>query len=430
NIDSLARNGVRFTNGYVSAPVCCPSRAGLMTGRYQTRFGHELNAIGAQNLEPHVGLPLTETTLASALKQAGYATGMVGKWHLGGSERFHPLQRGFDSFYGFLHEGHFFLPPPYPGATSFLRTNALPPDTGPRLTAGHIIWSSHLRHNEPPYDVNNPILRGTQPITETDYLTDAFTREATAFIAKHESNRPFFLYLPYNAVHSPLQATPKYLDRFPHIADIHRRIFAAMLSALDDSIGAVLKQVRDAGHEQNTLIFFLSDNGGPTAELTSSNKPLSGGKGALLEGGIRVPFLAQWKGRLPAGKVYEQPVISLDIFATALAAAGAKLPAKLDGVDLLPYLTGAKSGAPHDALFWRYGPQLAVRRGDWKLVKLPPRLASKPVQLFNLATDVAEQHDLSEKEPAKVRELEKLLSDWNAQQVPPLWGDAKPKAKK
>ena len=404
NIDALAKNGVRCTDGYVSAPVCCPSRAGMITGRYQTRFGHELNLIGLRNKEQGLGLPLDEKTIGDHMRSAGYATCMVGKWHLGGTAPYHPLRRGFDEFYGFLHEGHFFLPPPYSGST--LR----------------------LRVKEPLYDLENPMLRGEEPIVEDKYLTDALTREAVATIDRHR-DKPFFLYLPFNAVHSPLQATLDDVDRFKHLPDSHRVIFAGMLASLDDAVGEVMAKLREHGLEENTLVFFLSDNGGPTAELTSSNLPLRGGKGNVYEGGVRVPFIVQWKDRLPAGKVYEQPVSALDILPTALAAAGAKAPDNLDGVDLVPYLTGKKRSAPHDTLFWRYNGQKAIRKGKWKLIRdLPPRLG-KRVQLFDLENDIAEENDLSEKHPEVVAELTAAFEELNSQMVAPLWGGRKPKRK-
>jgi arylsulfatase A-like enzyme len=399
HIDSLARNGVRFTSGYVSAPYCCPSRAGLMTGRYQTRFGHERNVVGKTNLDPRVGLPVDQVTLADRLKTTGYATGVVGKWHLGGTPRYHPSKRGFDEFYGFLHEGHFYVPPPYRGVVS------------------------HLRVKEPPYDADNPMLRGTMPIVEKTYLTDAITREALDFIDRHQKE-PFFLYVPYNAVHSPMQATVTDLKRFGQIKDEHRRVFAAMLSSLDNSVGAVLKKLRELNLEQDTLIFFLSDNGGPTAELTSSNRPLRGGKGQLWEGGIRIPFVIQWKGHLPAGKVDNRPVISLDIFPTSLAAAGA-MPAKgqgLDGVDLLPYLTAKKTGAPHAKLFWRYGQNIALRQGKWKLVRQGQRgQKDVPFRLFDLDADISETTELSGKQPEVMRELHLRLERLNGEMKEPLW---------
>lgn len=378
NIDSLARNGVRFTNGYVTCPVCSPTRAGLVTGRYQQRFGHEFNPGSGQPQPKNFGLPLSEKTIADYLKAAGYRTGIVGKWHLGNKPELFPTKRGFDEYFGFLGGAH-----PY----------------------------VNLRADQP-----NPIYRGTQPVDEKEYLTDAFTREAVAFVDRH-AKEPFFLYLTYNAVHSPLQAPEKYLERFKGIEDTKRRTHAAMLAAMDDGIGALLGKLRDAGIERNTLVFFISDNGGPTRQTTSSNVPLSGFKAQVWEGGIRVPFMVQWKGRLPEGKTYDEPVISLDILPTALAAAGAPRPEGLDGVDLLPYLAGPKKGAPHEVLFWRFGQQWAVRKGDWKLTKL----ANEPVKLFNLAKDPGEKNDLAAEQPEKVKDLEATWEKWNAQLSKPLW---------
>lgn len=423
HIDSIAKNGVRCTSGYVSASYCSPSRAGLLTGRYQTRFGHELNPVGMHNLNPKAGLPLSERTIADQLKSAGYATGIVGKWHLGGSEQFHPLNRGFDEFYGFLHEGHFFVPPPYEGVTSFLRRKVLPEGMGDRWRQGNIIYTSHMGYDEPPYDQHNPILRGRKPIVEPMYLTDALTREAIAFIDRNKAN-PFFLYLSYNAVHSPLQGADKYMRRFKHIENIHRRVFAAMLSNLDDSVGTVLNKLRAEGLEENTLIFFISDNGGPTRELTSSNLPLRGGKGNLYEGGIRVPFMVQWKNKLPAGVEYDLPVISTDVFATASAVAGAEVSKKrpMDSVNLLPYLTGKVPGQPHDVLYWRMQSKTALRLKDWKIVRNPSRgKNASPFELYNLANDTSESKNLADKEPDKLRELTRVWSSIDKQMIEPVW---------
>jgi arylsulfatase B len=444
HLDSLARNGVRCTAGYVTASFCTPSRAGLLTGRNQTRFGHELNVVGRQNLDPAIGLPLTEKTLADHLKARGYATGCIGKWHLGATEAFHPQRRGFDEFFGFLHEGHFFVPgPPWTGVTTWLRTNALPPGSGPRLTQGDVIFSTHLRTTEPRYDDHNPLLRGTQPVTERDYLTDALARESVAFIGRHRAE-PFFLYLAFNAPHSPMQAPPKYLDRFAHIPDIHRRLFAAMVSAMDDAVGVVLKKLREEKLEEQTLIVFLSDNGGPTAELTSSNAPFSGGKGSFLEGGLRVPFIVQWKGQLPAGKTFAHPVSALDLAPTFLAAAGSSrreeapsnskpqtqnpkqnqslltsaATGRLEGLNLLPLLRAENPAPPARPLFWRMGRQAAARDGDWKLL----RTGEQPWQLFNLATDPTEQTNLAAEKPAVVEQLAAAWVKWNQQNIPPLWG--------
>jgi arylsulfatase A-like enzyme len=380
NIDSLARNGVRFTNGYVSCPVCSPTRAGLLTGRYQQRFGHEFNPGPAAQADPQFGLPLTEVTLAERLKPSGYATGMVGKWHLGFQPEMQPPKRGFDEFFGFLGGAHAYLP-------------------GAAGAAG-------------------PILRGAESVTETEYLTEAFAREAVAFIDRHQKD-PFFLYLTFNAVHAPMQATEKYRARFDAIQDEKRRTFAAMLSALDDAVGSVLGKLRAANLEGNTLIFFVSDNGGPTPNTTSRNDPLRGTKGQVFEGGIRVPFLIQWKGRVPAGRVYDQPVIALDLHPTAVAAAGGPIPAdaKLDGVNLLPYLTGDHKNPPHDRLFWRFGPQSAVRLGDWKLVQQ----GNGAAQLYNLAEDIGEKNDLAAREPDQLQALQAAYDAWNAQLAEPRW---------
>ncbi|MDH7601668.1 MAG: sulfatase [Armatimonadota bacterium] len=380
NIDSIGRNGVRFTNGYVPCPVCSPTRAGLQTGRYQQRFGHEFNP--GNNPGPNFGLPLTEITIANRLKKAGYATGLVGKWHLGFAPEFHPLKRGYDEFFGFLGGAHsYFFKDPQP--------------------------------------VNNAILRGTEPVTEDTYLTDAFAREAVAFIKKH-AGHPFFLMLCFNAIHTPMQATEKYLRRFRHISDPKRQTMAAMLSAMDDAVGDVLNALRSANIYDNTLIFFISDNGGPTAANASRNDPLSGYKGQVLEGGIRVPFLMQWRKRIPAGKTYDYPVIALDIHPTCVAAAGidlGRLGGKpLDGVDLLPYVTGKKNGPPHEHLFWRYGTQSAVRSGRWKLVRM-----QDGTRLFDLETDIAEQRDLYKERPSIAHELEQAFEKWNSQLIQPLW---------
>jgi arylsulfatase B len=395
HIDSIARNGVRFTNGYVSAPFCSPSRAGLMTGRYQTRFGHELNPVGAQNLLPHVGLPASETTLASCLKSAGYRTALVGKWHLGGAPPFHPMNRGFDEFFGFLHEGHFYVPP----------------------SEKKIV--SHLRVKEPPYDENNPPMRGREVVEEPRYLTSALAREAVAFVQRN-AKQPFFLYVPFNSVHSPMQAEPADVDRFAAIGDEHRRVFAAMLSTLDNGVGAILTEVKKQGLERDTIVVFLSDNGGPVAELTSSNAPLRGQKGQLYEGGIRIPFLMQWPGRIRPGRTIDQPVISLDLLPTLVKAAGGKVPPGVDGVDLLPLVTTAQvKKPPHETLYWRYAAWGAIRQGRWKAVR--PGAQGKPGawQLYDLQADLAEERDLAASEPERLKQMIAAWESLDRQMVPP-----------
>ncbi|MGD9720604.1 MAG: sulfatase-like hydrolase/transferase [Pirellulales bacterium] len=380
HVQSIAQNGVTFTNGYVTCPVCSPTRAGLLTGRYQQRFGHEFNPGPANSAEENFGLPLDQVTLADRLKKLGYATGMVGKWHLGYRPEFHPLKRGFDEYFGFLG-----------GAHSYVDSAA---------------------------DAANKILRGTESVEEKGYLTDAFGREAVAFIDRHKA-QPFFLYLTFNAVHAPLEATEKYRERFTDIGDERRRTYAAMQSAMDDNVGAVLAKLRDDKIEDHTLVVFIADNGGPTPRTTSSNGPLHGYKSQVWEGGTRVPYLVQWKSKLPAGKTYELPVSSLDIVPTCVVAAGGSISAddRLDGVDLAPYLTGQNSARPHETLFWRFGQQWAVRQGDYKL--LQPN--DGPVQLFDLAADIGEQHDLAAAKPEVRNQLEASYAKWNAELTEPRW---------
>lgn len=401
HLDSLARNGTRFTSGYVSGPYCSPTRAGLLTGRYQQRFGHEFNPGPALVAAKTFGLSLKETTLGNRLKEAGYATGWFGKSHLGYAPQFHPLKRGFDEYFGFLGGAHDYLD-----------------------AAG---------------DSNNPILRGTNRVSSVQYTTEAFGEETVHFIEQHRAE-PWFAYLAFNAVHAPLESTEKYLARFPDITERKRHTFAAMLSAMDEAVGAVLGKIRELGQEENTLIFFISDNGGPTAQTTSGNGPLRGFKAQTWEGGIRVPYVIQWKGHLPAGRVDSRPVIQLDILPTALAAAGVAIQPewKLDGVNLLPYLSGEKTGSPHEALYWRFGGQLAIRKGDWKLVKAPNMTrgsagvrgtpTTSGAELYNLAQDLSEKHNLAEQEPETVRELAADWNRWNAELVEPAWRPGNPDA--
>ena len=415
HIDSIASNGVRFTNGYVAGPNCSPSRAGLLTGRIPTRFGYEFNPTGALNEQPGFGLPVSEITIAETLQNSGYTTGLIGKWHQGGTAAYHPFRHGFDEFFGFLHEGHYFVPPPYNGVTTMLRRKTLPGGrTGRWIGDKGLIYTDHMGRNEPDYDADNPITRGGQPVVETEYLTDALTREAVEFIDRHD-DKPFFLYLAYNAVHSPLQGADAYMKKFAHIEDIHRRIFAAMLANMDDSVGAVMKQLRKSGLEENTLVFFLSDNGGPTRELTSSNLPLRGQKGQMYEGAIRVPFMVQWKGKLPSGKVYNKPVSSMDIFATASAIAEAKTPKQVEGVDLIPFLTGKDNGRPHQTLYWRQGGKTALRHGDWKLVRMGKRFESGNAkwELYDLSKDISEKKNLATSHPERLTELVELWEKMN-----------------
>ena len=396
NIDAIAKNGIRFTSGYVSAPNCSPSRAGLLTGKYQTRFGYENNPIGAKNDDPGYGLPTDQKTMAEILHNTGYTTAMIGKWHLGGTAKFHPMRRGFDEFLGFLHEGHSYAYPTWKGVTSMLRRLSLPDGSKGRWTNGNTVYYTSMGYNEPPYDANNPILRGSQPVEESSYLTEAFANEAISFIDR-KKDQPFFLEVAFNSVHSPMQAKNEDLAGLSGIEDIQRKIFAGMLINMDRGIGRIIQKLRDSGLEDNTIIIFISDNGGPTRELTSSNLPLRGEKGNLYEGGIRIPFMIQWKGHIPSGKIYENPVISLDILPTVAVAAGAEFPQDIDGVNLLPYIKGEKTGQPHQSLYWRQNGLTAFREGNWKIFSNKFNGQQPEWELFNLAEDLGEKNNLIKK---------------------------------
>jgi arylsulfatase A-like enzyme len=420
HVDSIANSGVRFTDGYAAHPVCSPSRAALMSGMYQHRFGFEHNSGPERYASPNFGMPRDVPSLGEKLKAGGYATGMVGKWHIGFKEGLQPHERGFDFHFGFLS-----------GARSYVPNN-------PREL--------------------DPIVRNGIPVKdEKEYLTDAFARESVDFIQRSK-DQPWLLYVAFNAVHSPLEATEKYESRFPHITDKKRKTYAGMLSALDDAVGRVMTKVRELGQEENTLVFFYSDNGGPTPETSSRNDPLRGFKGQMFEGGIRVPFVMQWKGKIPAGQTYHEPVMGFDCHATALAASGIgilpvgsgnknavqgsdRLEAySTDGVNLLPFVTSfnpqpqARNNGtsatdaedprlrmrvkrPHEQLFWRAGQQHAARVGDWKLVDT--RTAAP--MLFNLRDDIGEQHDLAAIQPEKLKELQAAFAEWEKGTQPAKW---------
>lgn len=388
NLDALAKRSLRCTSGYVSHPFCSPTRAGLLTGRYQQHFGHENNPAWLPE-STIAGLPLSQTTLPQALKTAGYTTGCVGKWHLGAHPQFHPNQRGFDEYYGLLGGGHVYI-------------------AGERGGPEYVI----------------PMNRNGQSEPLQEYLTDKLGKEAAAYIQRHREGSPWFLYLAFNAPHSPLQTKPEYLARVQGIADETRRGYAALIVGLDEAVGEVTKALKDSGQEENTLLWFFSDNGGPISVTHSDNTPLRGAKGSVLEGGVRVPFLVSWPGHLAQGRDYAEPVISLDVFATAAALTGAKVPAThhLDGVNLLPYLTGEASGAPHERLFWRSGggTQYAVREGTRKLV-----FAEGKAQLYDLGTDIGEAKDLAASQPEVLSRLQAAYDTWNKDNIPPLFESPK-----
>lgn len=383
NIDSIATSGVRMTDGYSTAPQCVPSRGGLITGRYQNRFGLESNP---QFKDAAIQRRFAEVvTVPERLQVAGYATGMAGKWHLGPPGQIH--RHGFDKVF-FKHSNA-------PG-----------------------FWNMNLQGS----DIKPVVQKGG------GYHLDLISDFACAFIDRYQ-DQPFFFYLAYRAPHVPLDAPQRYLDRFPGKMPERRRQALAMMSAVDDGVGRVLSTLRKHDLEENTLIFVISDNGAPLKIHKedapgggpgwdgSLNDPMNGEKGMLTEGGIRVPFVCQWKGTIPAGQTFRHPVISIDATATALSVAGLELDHSIDGVNLIPFLTGQRDGAPHDALYWRWLSQSAIRKGDWKYIQ-----ANDREYLFDLGQDVEEKTNLIEENAGKATELRSDLSSWaNTLSPPGIW---------
>ncbi|BCX46193.1 N-acetylgalactosamine-6-sulfatase [Haloferula helveola] len=390
HLDALAASGVVFRQGYVTHPFCGPSRAGLLSGRYQHRFGFETNpAYDASN--PYMGIDPAEVLFPKHLQDAGYRTGVIGKWHLGSAPAFHPNHRGFDYFYGFLGGGHDYI----------------------SIDLRKPVAEGYLQALE----------RNGMPAAFDGYLTTALSEDAAGFV-RDSGDRPFFLYLAYNAPHAPLQAPKEAIGKYAHIEDRNRRIYAAMVDVMDAGIGKVVSALEDAGHRDNTLIFFLSDNGGPQAGPDSpskgngsSNKPFRGGKGDVYDGGIHVPFIASWPARIPAGSSFEHPVIALDIAKTALACAGTGrgVGSGLEGVDLVPHLTGETDSPPHDMLFWKNGPRWAVlsSKGD----KLLSQGKGK-AELYRLPEDVSESRNLAREETEQADRLKTDWMGWNEGNVP------------
>lgn len=414
HIDALAAEGIQFTQGYVSHPVCSPSRAGMITGRYQQRHGWEFNPARRDN---NAGMAISQQTIADELKAQGYITGMVGKWHLGHKESHHPMSRGFDSYFGVLA-----------GGSQFFET----------LPEGAAVALNGEPQKRSQY---NGVYRGRDLIQVNEYLTDVFTDEALAFIGNNR-NDPFFLYLSHTTPHTPLQATQEYLDRYGHIRDMATRVYAAMVASLDDSVGAVVQKLKDIGQYENTIIAFLSDNGcAGYIGNACSNGDLSGFKRYHQEGGIRIPYILSWPAELEGNRVMDAPVISLDLMSTFTGAAGRAVETE-DSVNLLPYLKGEVDGNPHDYLYWRSGPTMAIRDERWKLIKfklsnygddavdaagrLTPPASGWPVSaplghkilLYDLANDPGETTNLAEQYTDVVERLEAKYAQWSSE-LPP-----------
>lgn len=394
NIDRIAKEGVTFTNAYVSYAVCGPSRAGLITGRYQDRFGFGRNPLFAPN-DANMGVPKTEEMLPEVLQTANYKSIAIGKWHLGAHESLRPLNRGFDDFFGFLTGGHSYFPELWKFENEY------------SLNAQFDAYYTKL-------------LRNATRVEEDEYLTDALSREAVNYIDKYK-DQPFFMYLAYNAPHTPLQASEKYLNRYRHIEDKKRRTYAAMVSAVDDGVGRILDQLNVLDLTDNTMIFFLSDNGGPEKKNASDNGILRGGKSELYEGGIRVPFALKWPNKIPEGLVYEKLVSSLDIFATVIAQSEKEISTKnkLDGVNLIPFIRGENKSSPHDFLAWRKfdNNQYAIRNSLGNKIVV----SSDNINRFDLVKNISEDPSLTEKHTEIYDELKNLYLSWENLMMDPIF---------
>jgi uncharacterized sulfatase len=435
NIDALAKQGVTFKKGYSANAICAPSRASLLTGRYSTRFGFEYTPIfklgpkifqWMEELEPGpmplivnqeeaknvpqieaLGMPSEEITIAEILKSQGYYTAHIGKWHVGNSGDMLPHKQGFDDALNL--EGTLYLPENHPDVV-----NAKIKGDG----IDRMVWANGR------YAAS---FNGSEDFKPQGYLTDYYTEEAVKVIEKNR-NRPFFLYLSHWSIHNPLQANREDYEALSHIKDHNLRVYAAMIKALDRSVQKVVSTLDKHGLTDNTLIIFTSDNGGASyVNLANINKPYRGWKLNHFEGGIHVPFMAKWPNKINPGSIFNAPIHHVDLFHTIASAAGASLPSdrKLDGVDLLPFIRNEVSGEPHDTLFWRQGYQQTVLHENWKLIRSePPKdLVNSPKKLFlfNLNNDPTEQINLTEQYPEKVKQLEAMLEEHNAEQADPLW---------
>lgn len=402
NIDAIARDGARLTQGYVTAAVCSPSRAALMTGRYQQRFGHEYQ-IRSNPEHRNYGVDVGQPTLARQLKAAGYRTALVGKWHLGVAPERNPLRMGFDEFFGFLGGETQYIDPKRPDVTS-----AAAPGGAQRT----------YRDTD-----DTSIQRNGQPVDLKAYTTTAFTDEAVGFIRRN-ANRPFLLVVTYNAPHTPLQATPDQMAKVASVPDPATRLYRAVINELDEGVGRIRGELARAGLTRRTLVIFISDNGCPEyVGPVCSNRPLQGFKRLETEGGVRVPFMLTWPGHIPAGRTFDGVSSSLDIFATAIAAAGARSDPEhpADGRDLAPYLAGRSTGSPHQTLYWKALPSYAIRDGNWKLMVNATPDGGRAVMLFDLAADPGEARDLAAQNPETVARLQAAWEAWNATLPPPRW---------
>jgi arylsulfatase A-like enzyme len=439
NIDSLGIGGTRFSHAYVTSPICSPSRMGIITGRYQNRFGAEYMPYdkfdpaflkylrrhyfslrktepGLRMLKPHfslgknkykTGLDLREITLAQLLKKSNYATGLVGKWNLGEDDGNHPYERGFDYSYYF---------------NGALTRYVDDPVDSSRFINQHLPWSFSELPAWQPRAGATAIREGRDIVKDTGYLTFSLAQKGVDFIEKNKDH-PFFLTLTFNAPHDPFQVPKSYFDRIQNVHDSVKRVYYGMIEALDDAVGEITGKLRSLHIDDNTLILFISDNGGATYTRATDNAPLRGGKCTHFEGGLMVPFFIKFPAAMQGSLVYDKPVSSLDIFATIAMVAKVQLPADrpYDGVNLIPFLKGSKE-SPHEVFYWRSGYSKAICKANWKLYI---NEKSKKKFLFDLSKDIEEKNDLSSGFPDKVNELMRDLSVWEkTQTVEPAWPSA------
>jgi len=431
NIDSIARLGVRFDNGYAANAVCAPSRATLLTGRYSTRFGFEFTpfpkigatifqwmadqnppvlpgiidheALGLRPPFSELGMPTEEITIAELLKDKGYYTAHIGKWHLGSIDGMRPEDQGFDD--SLYMSGLLYLPEDDPNVV-----NAKFEEDG----IDRMVWASARYAAQ---------FNGGSVFEPVGYLTDYYTNEAVKVIENHR-NEPFFIYLAHWGIHNPLQATREDYDRFSHIDDHPLRVYAAMIHALDRGVGKVVEALEKNGLSENTLIVFTSDNGGADyIGLPNINKPYRGWKLTLFEGGTHVPYMAKWPAQIEANGVMHEPIHHIDMFHTFAAAAGVEVPddRKLDGVNLLPFIRKEVTGAPHQTLFWKQGHQQTVQHEGWKLIRAMDPQHGQMHWLFDLGVDPTEQKNLASEKPQQLALMNKLLDNHEAELPPPAW---------
>ncbi len=402
-LDLLAKEGIVCTSAYVAHPFCGPSRAALLTGRYPQIIGtpYNLPHNSSENDSDNMGVPLNETYLSKALQEAGYHTGIVGKWHLGSAPKFHPNKRGFDDFYGFLGGGHDYFPEQYRATYEKQRK------------AGN----KNIR------DYIFPLEHNGKQVTQTEYLTDAFSSEASRFVQDAKAkNKPFFMYLSYNAPHVPLQAKAEDMAKFDDIQDNDRKTYAAMVYAVDRGVGELVKTLKATGQYENTVIVFLSDNGGNT-DHGANNYPLKGKKGDTWEGGFRVPMFVHWPEKMNAGQRYDHPVSSLDLYPTFLGLAQSKVPngKKLDGKNIMNDLLAATDAYKDQMIYtlrYRHGHNdVGARKGDWKIT----RVANEPWRLHHIINDLGEKKNLSGRYPERLEEMVAETQKWTHGFITPLW---------